>query len=1371
MSRPAQSCPQCGSDDIRPRPKLSDWTCDNCGHAWKPEAASVPQSNVALAKVRLFLSYGRRDAKDLADRLSIDLTNRGYEVWQDTHEIDSGASWQHEVVDGLRSSQVVVALMTPNSVRMAGSCDHPDNTDSVCLGEIAYALFRMPPRPVVPVMARTCEPPLAIFHLDYVDMRSCAESSDQYQAGLERLVSGIEAALRGERRYRSWYHQLNPCDFAAFLYPKRRNFCGRQWLFDRIDAWRKASCGERALLIKGGPGTGKSAVVAELVHRNPGGQVLAYHCCQWDYGETLEPWRFIRSVAAMIASKMEEYSAMLGEPTIQESLGVERCQTKPDSALEEGVLAPLQCLKAPEGGPRYLLVDAMDEALLVPTGTWNLVDLLASRLDRFPPWLKVVATTRNEVSVLHRLGGLRAEEIDAQSSENLDDVRQYIAQRLSLPNLSENLVESGRHTEQIADELCDKSEGNFLYVEQSLNGVERGVHTLHDLAALPPGLDGLYTLRFGRQFPDRAGFAPAKQLFDVIVAAREPLTEQQLAAATGLDIDDHLPPVLEQLSSYVPARPDGDGQQRYAIYHKSLSDWLTDRSRRGHLHSANPKRGHRRLADANWREYQLGPPAMSRYGLAHLPAHLVAAERWQDIETLLTDPTFLEAKTAAGLVFDLAGDFTIAVDALPDDRPQRRILKLLNEALRRDLHFIARRAQDYPQGLFQCLWNTCWWYDCDEAAAHYENGRPPGLRAIYGRGPGGEGRAETVPKDQRLCHLLENWREQKEQADRGFMWLRSHRPPPIHLGSPQLAVLRGHAGNVKSVSYSPDGRRVVSGSLDRTIRVWDARSGAGLTILQGHEEGVLSVSYSPDGSRIVSGSADRTIRVWDAESGGELAVLRGHECGINQVCFSPDGRRIVSGSADKTVRVWDVHTAAELAVLRGHEDSVKSVSYSPDGSRIVSGSLDKTIRIWDTQRWIEVAVLRGHEDKVESVSYSPDSRQIVSGSLDHTVRVWDAQSGAELHVLRNHDFWVTSVSYSPDGQRIVSGSVDNTVRVWDAQKGAELFVLRGHEKWIESASFSFDGRRIVSSSNDKTLRVWDAHNGSEVTMLRGHTHDVSSISYRPDGLQVVSSGDSTVRTWDAQTGIELAILHGHEYGVRGVSYSQDGRQIASVAWDSTLRVWDAQSGTELVAVRGHHGWVWSVSYSPDSRQIVTGGGCNDKTVRVWDAHSGAEIQVLRGHRHEVRGVSFGPDGQRIVTGSVDRTVRVWDAQSGEELAVLRGHGGDVLSVSYSRDGQRIVSSGAYPDKTIRVWDAQSGECLAIIEGEGDVRAIAAGATRFPWRALARGQETVIENGFRSDVAAWYPVPLTGIVTHPFGRGWAGSVASYLCLITLEGGRH
>jgi WD40 repeat protein len=212
-----------------------------------------------------------------------------------------------------------------------------------------------------------------------------------------------------------------------------------------------------------------------------------------------------------------------------------------------------------------------------------------------------------------------------------------------------------------------------------------------------------------------------------------------------------------------------------------------------------------------------------------------------------------------------------------------------------------------------------------------------------------------------------------------------------------------------------------------------------------------------------------------------------------------------------------------------------------------------------------------------------------------------------------------------------------------------------------------------------------------------------------------------------------------------------------------VRVWDAATGAEVACLRGHIGFVAHVVYSPDGSHLASGSW--DHTVRVWDPATATEQARLDGHYAAVTSVAFSGDGRRLVSGSLDRTVRVWDAASGAELACLWGHDEGITAVAFSHDGRCVASEGA--DHTLRRWDVSDGRCLEVLDGGGDVSALAAGTGRFPWRAVARGSETVVERE-AGDARAWFPTQLAAVVTLPGGRGWAGAVRRDLYLIALEG---
>lgn len=275
-------------------------------------------------------------------------------------------------------------------------------------------------------------------------------------------------------------------------------------------------------------------------------------------------------------------------------------------------------------------------------------------------------------------------------------------------------------------------------------------------------------------------------------------------------------------------------------------------------------------------------------------------------------------------------------------------------------------------------------------------------------------------------------------------------------------------------------------------------------ILNGHSNYVTSVAFSSDGSRIVSGSADNTVKIWDVKTGKEEMKLEGHTGWVRSVAISLDGSKVVSGSDDNTVKIWNLDTRKEEITLKGHTGEVWSVAFS--STKVVSCSGDNTVKIWDATTGFLIQTLEGHD--LGEVAFGPDGTRVVSGGYDNTVRIWDAVTGQEEQKLYGHTNYVTSVAFSSDGKRVVSGSSDKTVKIWNAVTGQEEKTLEGHTDDVRSVAFSPNGTRVVSGGGDKTVKIWNATTGVLEQTLEGHTDVVTSVAFSSDGNRVVSGSGS-----------------------------------------------------------------------------------------------------------------------------------------------------------------------------------------------------------------------------------------------------------------------
>jgi WD40 repeat protein len=496
--------------------------------------------------------------------------------------------------------------------------------------------------------------------------------------------------------------------------------------------------------------------------------------------------------------------------------------------------------------------------------------------------------------------------------------------------------------------------------------------------------------------------------------------------------------------------------------------------------------------------------------------------------------------------------------------------------------------------------------------------------------------------------------------------------------------LEGHADWVSSVSWSPDGERLVSGSKDSTLKLWKA-DGTLLRNMPSHMAGVYSVSFSPNGQLIASASEDKTVKLW-SRNGDLLNTLTGHQDAVSSVSFSSDGQMLASASWDNTVKLWSTDGAL-LKTLQGHTDRVLGVSISPDGQLIASASRDQTIILWRRDGTF-IKSWKAHNNAITSISFSPDSQMIASTSADTTAKLW-RRDGELVRTLNEHNAWVVNVAFSQNGQGreanesrwvMATASADNTVKLWNPD-GTMLETLRGHGNFVQGVSFSPDGETIASASADNTIKLW-ARDSRMRRALKGFEDSVNQVIFSSDGKMIATaSDDQTVKLWDTQ-GILLKAWRGHNAPVTSVSFSPDGELLVSSSEDHTVKLWN-RDGTLVNTLQGHREAVKSVGFSPDGKWVVS--GSNDKTVKLWRS-DGTLVRTLQGHEGEVRAVSFSPDGELIASASEDKTVKIW-RRNGKLVTTLKDHQGAVNAVSFSPDGKLLASAGS--DGKVNVWSQTS----------------------------------------------------------------------------------
>jgi WD40 repeat protein len=460
----------------------------------------------------------------------------------------------------------------------------------------------------------------------------------------------------------------------------------------------------------------------------------------------------------------------------------------------------------------------------------------------------------------------------------------------------------------------------------------------------------------------------------------------------------------------------------------------------------------------------------------------------------------------------------------------------------------------------------------------------------------------------------------------------------------------GYGGNIASVSVSPDGQQVAVGSAGR-IDIWKLDTHESVRVLKTSDSIVYAVAFSPDGRFIAAGGLDRIVRLWDRATGVEIRQFVGHEGFVRGLAFSSDGKYLATCAEDKSIRLWSVDSDRELRAFHGHSHYVLGVAFSPDSHRIVSGSLDQTIKLWFATPSPQFT-MRDHTGWVTSVAFSPDGRQVASGAGNYNsvnaLKNWDPVTGEEIRSFPIGVVAIDALTYSKDGRSLATSLWGGFVLIWDVAKGNVRLVLRGGTQGAyepANIAFSPDGRLIALGDDDGSVKIWDALSGRPVQTLKGFTSHANGVAFSPDGKRLAAgSEDTTIRIWDTPTWKETHLLKGHTLRVASVAFSPDGRLVASVGGVSVrggeAKLWDVETSELIHDLRGHTDTVSGVAFSPDGRRLAT--ASDDRTIKLWDPSTGNDVFSLRGHTGGVLCVAFSPDGERIASGGIDRTAKVWD---------------------------------------------------------------------------------------------------------------------------------
>lgn len=529
-----------------------------------------------------------------------------------------------------------------------------------------------------------------------------------------------------------------------------------------------------------------------------------------------------------------------------------------------------------------------------------------------------------------------------------------------------------------------------------------------------------------------------------------------------------------------------------------------------------------------------------------------------------------------------------------------------------------------------------------------------------------------------------------------------------------VASFEDHLDYVEAAAISPDGQLAVTGSRDRTARLWQVATGRLLAILRGHEDRVTSVAFSADGEKILTASDDGTARLFDVRRddtaksnagspvhdstiGRQFAKLSGHQAPVNKAVFAPGDETVITAAGDGTLRTWRTSIGVEITRLAKHDGRLSGALFAPDGSWLLSGPLPgNEAFVWSTTTGMQIGSIGTNvansaisptgtviaivndtglqlrnaitletigefpvKQGLDEMQFSPSGKWIaVRYKFTNTIALLHGETGRQVaEIAAPAD--LQSLVFSPDGTELLTWSSDNTARLWNVATGAETLVFRGHAGPVGSATFSHDGRYVVTGSTDKMVIVWERGTGQQRARFGKLAGAVTSVAAHPDGPQFAAATlGGKAYIWKDVSDSNPLVLEGDHTATSGkVVFALDGHRLIRHSVGGEILVWETPTGRQVMKAEQNSGFGSNWHFvGPKDRMMAMSRGAD---VTIFDLSDGREITRLRGHLSKIDYVMFSPDGTKLLTSAIDEQTLLWPMHT--------------LSSQFIRDSKRIVT--------------------------------------------------------------------------------------------------